>query len=97
MRRVVVTGLGMVTPLSSTVEGSWNKLINSISGLFGQLTKNYVFIEVSNYWYLVLAVIIGGQIGNFLNLKVFSSRILTFITSSLVLFVSIRIGMKLFF
>ncbi len=72
-------------------------LINSISGLFGQLTKNYVFIEVSNYWYLVLAVIIGGQIGNFLNLKVFSSRILTFITSSLVLFVSIRIGMKLFF
>ena len=33
MRRVVVTGLGMVTPLSSTVEGSWNKLINSISGI----------------------------------------------------------------
>ena len=33
MRRVVVTGLGMITPLSSTVEGSWNKLINSISGI----------------------------------------------------------------
>ena len=72
-------------------------LINSIFGLLGQLTKNDVFIEVSNYWYLFFAVIIGGQIGNFLNLKIFSSRILALITSGLVLFVAIRIGIKLFF
>ena len=72
-------------------------LINSIFGLLGQLTKNDVFIEVSNYWYLLFAVIIGGQIGNFLNLKIFSSRILALITSGLVLFVATRIGIKLFF
>lgn len=32
-RRVVVTGIGAVTPLSSTAEGSWKKLINGESGL----------------------------------------------------------------
>ncbi|MBP7710422.1 MAG: beta-ketoacyl-ACP synthase II [Rickettsiales bacterium] len=32
-RRVVVTGIGAVTPLSSTAEGTWKKLINSQSGL----------------------------------------------------------------
>ena len=70
-------------------------LINSIFGVFGHLTKNNVFIEVSGYWYLILAVIIGGQIGNFLNLKMFPTRILALITSGLVLFVALRMGIKL--
>ena len=51
-------------------------LINSISGIIGQLTKNAVLEEIQNYWYLLIAVLIGGQIGNFLNLKIFSTRIL---------------------
>ena len=71
-------------------------LINSISGIIGQLTKNIVLIEVSNYWYLFLAVMIGGHIGNFLNLKIFPTRILALVTAALVLFVAIRIGVKLF-
>jgi len=33
MRRVVVTGLGMVTPLGSGVDSNWRRLINSESGL----------------------------------------------------------------
>lgn len=33
MRRVVITGLGMVSPLADGVEASWNKLINAESGL----------------------------------------------------------------
>ena len=33
MRRVVVTGLGLVTPLACGVEASWNKLINGKSAL----------------------------------------------------------------
>ncbi|MEG3618933.1 beta-ketoacyl-ACP synthase II [Magnetovibrio sp. PR-2] len=33
MRRVVVTGLGMVSPLADGVEHSWNKLINAQSGI----------------------------------------------------------------
>tara|TARA_B100001996_G_scaffold361066_1_gene327521 strand:- start:45 stop:791 length:747 start_codon:yes stop_codon:yes gene_type:complete len=72
-------------------------LINSISGVVGQLTKNTVLNEVSSYWYLFLAVIIGGHIGNFLNLKIFPTRILALVTSGLVLFVAVRMGFKLFF
>lgn len=33
MRRVVVTGMGMVSPLADGVEASWKKLINAESGL----------------------------------------------------------------
>ena len=71
-------------------------LINSVSGIIGQLTKNAVLTEIPNYWYLLVAVLIGGQIGNFLNLKVFPTRILVLITSCLVLFVAIRMAYKLF-
>ena len=71
-------------------------LINCISGIIGQLTKSVVINEVYNYWYLLVAVFIGGQIGNFLNLKIFPTRILALVTSLLVLFVSARIGFKLF-
>ena len=71
-------------------------LINSISGVIGQLTKNVVLSDISNYWYLFLIVIIGGHIGNFLNLKIFPTRLLALITSCLVLFVAIRMGVKLF-
>ncbi len=72
-------------------------LINSLSGIIGQLTKNIVLSEISNYWYLFLIVIIGGQIGNFLNLKIFPTRFLALVTSGLVLFVAFRMGIKLFF
>ena len=71
-------------------------LINSISGVLGQLTKNIVLSDISSYWYLFLIVIIGGHIGNFLNLKMFPARLLALITSTLVLFVAIRMGIKLF-
>ena len=72
-------------------------LINSIFGIIGQLTKNVVLTEVLNYWYLLVAVLIGGQIGNFLNLKIFSTRILALVTALLVLFVAIRMGFRIFF
>ena len=71
-------------------------LINSISGVIGQLTKNIVLRDISNYWYLFLIVIIGGHIGNFLNLKIFPTRLLALLTSGLVLFIAIRMGVKLF-
>ena len=72
-------------------------LINSISGILGQLTKEGTVSNLTNYWLLFFAVLIGGQIGNYLNLKIFSNRTLTIMTSLLVLFVSIRIGIRLFF
>ena len=71
-------------------------LINSLSGIIGQLTKNAVLNEIQNYWFLLLAVLIGGQLGNFLNLKIFPTRVLALVTSCLVLFVAIRMGYKLF-
>ena len=71
-------------------------LINSISGIAGQLTKNDALIEAMNYWHLLFAVFIGGQIGNFLNLKIFPTRILALITGCLVLFVAIRMGIRFF-
>ena len=71
-------------------------LINSISGTFGQLTKHNVLNEVANYWYLLAAVLIGGQLGNFLNLKIFPTRVLVLITASLVLFVGVRMGGYIF-
>ena len=70
-------------------------LINSISGIVGQLTKNVVLIEVSNYWYLLVVVLIGGQLGNFLNLKIFPTRVLALVTALLVFFVAVRMGARL--
>ena len=70
-------------------------LINSISGVIGQLTKDYVFDQILNYWLLFLAVLIGGQIGNYINLKIFSNRTLALVTACLVIFVAIRMGFKI--
>jgi uncharacterized membrane protein YfcA len=70
-------------------------LINSIFGIAGQLTKNIVFEEFLNYWPLFLCVLIGGQVGNLLNIKFLSNKTLTIITSMLVIFVSIRMGIRL--
>ena len=70
-------------------------LINSIFGIIGQLSKNQNLIEIKEYFYLLIAVFIGGQIGNFLNIKLFSTKILALITSILVIFVAIRMGFNI--
>ena len=71
-------------------------LINSVSGIIGQLTKNAILTEIPNYWYLLVAVLIGGQLGNFLNLKILPTRILALVTAILVTFVATRMGFKIF-
>ena len=71
-------------------------LINSVSGIIGQLTKNSVINEIPNYWYLLVAVLIGGQLGNFLNLKIFPTHILALVTAILVTFTALRMGFKIF-
>ena len=71
-------------------------LINSIFGIAGQLTKDIVLNEFLNYWPLLFAVLIGGQIGSFLNIKFLSNKVLALITSFLVIFVAIRMGFRLF-
>ncbi len=71
-------------------------LINSIFGVLGQLTKENILNEIILYWPLFLTVLIGGLFGNYLNLKIFSNRILALITSLLVIFVAIRMAFKIF-
>jgi uncharacterized membrane protein YfcA len=70
-------------------------LVNSISGILGQLTKENILFELSNYTSLFICVFIGGFLGNYLNLKIFTSRVLAIITSLLVIFVSIRMGIRI--
>ena len=70
-------------------------LINSIFGVAGQLTKNIVFNEFLNYWPLFLVVLMGGQVGNFLNIKFLTNKTLALITSLLVIFVAARMGFRI--
>jgi uncharacterized membrane protein YfcA len=71
-------------------------LINSVSGLVGQSTKGFIFNEIYDYWPLFLLVLIGGQLGNFLNIKILPTRVMIFLTAGLVIFVSARMGLRLF-
>ena len=82
-------------PKHITSSASLFILINSIFGVAGQLTKDLVFNEFLNYWPLFLTVLIGGQIGSFLNIKFLSNKILALMTSLLVNFVAIRMGFRL--
>ena len=82
-------------PRHITSSASLFILINSIFGIAGQLTKDRVLDELINYWPLFLIVFIGGQIGSFLNIKFLSNKILALLTSFLVLFVAVRMGIRL--
>ena len=84
------------SPKNIATSASLFILINSISGIFGQLSKENILNEVLLYWPLFFAVIIGGFLGNFLNLKIFSSRVLVLTTSVLVIFVAARMGYGIF-
>ena len=70
-------------------------LLNSIFGVVGQLTKDNVYNEFLNYWPLFFIVLIGGQVGNFINIKFLSNKTLALITSLLVIFVAARMGFEI--
>ena len=82
-------------PRHITSSASLFILINSIFGIAGQLTKDQVLDQVITYWPLFLSVLIGGQIGSILNIKFLSNKILALLTSFLVIFVAIRMGIRL--
>ena len=84
-------------PRHITSSASLFILINSIFGIAGQLTKDQVLNQVIIYWPLFLSVLIGGQIGSLLNIKFLSNKILALLTSFLVIFVAIRMGIKLIY
>ena len=72
-------------------------LVNSISGLAGQLQKNGVTESILEYWYLPLLVLVGGQLGSLMTVKIIPPRIVALLTALLVIFVSGRLGWISFF
>ncbi len=68
-------------------------LVNSISGLSGQLQKNGLSEEILSFWYLPFLVLIGGQIGNILTVKIIPQQIIALFTALLVLFVAARLAL----
>ena len=70
-------------------------LINSIFGIMGHLTKKQVLSELLDFWPFFLVVFLGGQIGSFMNIKMFSNKTLALLTSFLVIFVAVRMGFRI--
>ncbi len=69
-------------------------LINSTAGIMGQVLKNgpqALAEPLSGYWPLLLAVLVGGQIGGVLGLRFFTPHILRMLTAVLVGYVAIRL------
>ena len=69
-------------------------LINSITGITGQIVKAgpvSLLNSATEYWPLMLGVLIGGQIGNYLGLKLMSPVGLRRLTALLVSYVAIRL------
>jgi 3-oxoacyl-[acyl-carrier-protein] synthase II len=54
-RRVVVTGMGLVTPVGNTVKDSWENIVNGVSGI-----QRITYFDVENF-----NVKIAGQVKNF--------------------------------
>ena len=69
-------------------------LVNSMSGLIGQFMKHddiQVVGQFFEYSWLFLVVLVGGQIGSYLGIKVFRPEIVRRLTAVLVLYVGVRL------
>jgi uncharacterized protein len=69
-------------------------LVNSITGVTGQLIKGGAASLndiLPDYWPLMAAVFVGGQIGSMIGLKLFPEKYLRWVTALLVGYVAIRL------
>ena len=69
-------------------------LINSIAGLVGQIVKSgpqSLAAPASEYWPLMVAVLVGGQIGSMLGMRYFTPKLLRGMTAILVAYVALRL------
>ncbi len=69
-------------------------LINSVTGITGQLIKGGaagIMDPLTAFWPLMIAVLIGGQLGSHLGLKLLSPRLLRSLTAILVSYVALRL------
>lgn len=69
-------------------------LINSITGLVGQIVKSgpqSLAGPATEYWPLMAAVLVGGQIGSMLGMRYFTPKLLRVMTALLVGYVAARL------
>ena len=69
-------------------------LANSVSGLFGQLAKlseREILGDVFEYWPLMIAVFLGGQIGSWAASQRLHPTLIKRLTAALILFVAARL------
>ncbi|UHO40569.1 sulfite exporter TauE/SafE family protein [Chryseobacterium capnotolerans] len=81
------------TPRKIAATSSVFILVNSVSGIFGQLSKLSVEIDYFRILSLCLAVLIGGQIGSRMSLK-WNPLVIKRMTAILVLVAGINVLMK---
>ena len=79
------------TPKKIAAASSLFILINSISGLIGQIQKSGDITYIGEYVLLVVSVFLGGQVGSWLCNYQFSHRKIEIFTSTLLFFVSTKI------
>ena len=79
-------------------------LVNSVFGLAGQLAKRSaaddlvtILGDIAIFWPLCLGVLIGGFVGRRVSFKMFSPAMINRVTALLILFVAIRLALRLFF
>jgi uncharacterized membrane protein YfcA len=75
-------------------------LVNSCAGLIGQLmklddAKTSLMLIIIDYWYLLPAVFIGGQIGSWLGAFRINVYAVKMLTGGLILYVSLRLLYRL--
>lgn len=66
-------------------------LVNSLSGLGGLFLSGAYRLEFPFLLFLAAAVLVGGQIGSRLTIKVLSPRLIKVLTAALVLYVGLRL------
>lgn len=72
-------------------------LVNSVAGLAGQAMKlgdTQLLAEISPYWMLFPAVLIGGQIGSYMGVVRLNPDMLRILTALLILYVSGRLLLR---
>lgn len=66
-------------------------LVNSLAGIGGLLLSDAFRFEIPFLFYLIAAVIAGGQIGSRLTVNVLNPRLIKLLTACLVLYVGLRL------
>jgi hypothetical protein len=88
--------LGWAHAKEAAAAASFFILVNSISGLLGQFSKGFSFVDVGLMLPLVLAVFLGGQIGSRLGSGAIPKVAIQKISAVLILFVAGRLLWGLF-